>query len=120
MCAQPHAGACEGSIEPILCYQVVEIRCTHKATIKSSRQWETVNIDKLSKGREKREPIWSEKTAEEMKLELDLEGFRIDWRERHGTSGQHRLIKKTETFERIKTSAFCKHVYLILVSLIVK
>lgn len=120
-CAQPRAAACEGGIEPILCYQAEEIRCTHKATIKSSRKWETVSTDKFSKGREKREPISSEKTAEEMKLELDLEGFRIDWRERHGTSGQQRLIcKKTEASGRIKTLAFCKHVYLILVSLIVK
>ena len=97
-CAQPHAGACEGSIEPILCYQVEEIRCTHKATIKSSRKWETVNIDKLSKGREKREPIWSEKTAEEMKLELDLEGFKTDWRKRHGTSGQQIDLQENRDF----------------------
>lgn len=73
------------------------------------------SIDKFRKGRVKREPIWSEKTAEEMKLELDLEGFRLDWRERHGTSGQHRWIcKKTETSGRIKTSALCKCVYLFL------
>lgn len=85
-----------------------------KATIKSSRKWETVSIDKFRKGREKREPLWSEKTAEEMKLELDVGGFRLDWRERHGTSGQYRLIcKKTETSGRIKTSALHKHVYLL-------
>lgn len=48
-------------------------------------------------------------------IELDVEGFRLDWREKHGTSGQHRLIcKKTETSGRIKTSALCKHVYLLL------
>lgn len=63
---------------PFSAIRLEEIRCTRKATIKSSRKWETVSIDKLSKGREKREPISSEKTAEEMKLELDLEGFRID------------------------------------------
>lgn len=117
-CAQPHAGSCEGSVEPILRYQAEEIRCRCVAT-KSSRKWETV-LTSSGKG-ERSVNTSGQRRLQRKWNELDLEGFRIDWREGDGNSGQHRWIcKKTETSGRMKTSALCKRVYPPLVSLIVK
>lgn len=72
-------------------------------------KWETVSIDKLSKRRE-REPISSEKTAEEMKLRLDLEGFRIDWRGKTWDFWATEIdLQEDRGFWENKDISLCKH-----------